>query len=123
MHALKQMNLDPWLCRVHLCGWSQSRVYGITLPTEVKWHNNAKIDGKKDCIGVVVNAVTFVLKVVADDQVFKNEKTTRRAEKPSFLLGTLSFCDGGGCTSVPAAIPLEKVTAVMRAIRVLAQTQ
>lgn len=100
LHALQRMCLDPWLCRVRLCDWSQSRVYGVTLPSKVKWPKGEDIerpDEHRDirhrhCIGVVAdNAATFVLKVVSDNAAFEKEAEALEAVKPSFLLGTIPF--------------------------------
>ena len=117
LHALMQMKIDPWLCRVRLCGWSQSRVYDITLPKRVKW-STGKFDGHKHCIGAVVDAVTFALKVISDNKAFQKEETALQAIRPSFLLGTLSFCDAALIHTVPNKIDIKKRMKSMHTARV-----
>lgn len=113
LHALQRMHLDPWLCRVHLCGWSQSRVYDITLPSKLKWPKGQNFSAHKHCVGVVANAVTFALKVVGSDESFEKEAKALNAIKPSFLLGHISFCD----SSVPDVLDPDVCTKAMRAIQ------
>ena len=112
LHALQQMNLDPWLCRVHLCGWSQCRVYDITLPRNVTWSSNtatADNDNRKHCVGVVVNTVSFAVKVIGGTEAFNQEWAALQAVKPSFLLGTVAFCNGSSAAVRDAADSFPKV--------------
>jgi hypothetical protein len=96
LRSLEKLELDPWLCRVHLLDWSQNRVYDVTLPKEVSWpsskkprHENKNV-GKK-CIGVAYNSPSFAVKVVCNDQMFQHELGVLSAVAPSFFICGVSY--------------------------------
>jgi hypothetical protein len=97
IHGLKDAGFDPWLCRVHLTGWSQSRVYDITLPEYYTWPKGKTSEARdivlqgKSCIGVNAHTPSFVIKIVSDTLSFKHEAKVLHKVKPCFFFSSTRF--------------------------------
>ena len=107
LRSLSRLEVDSWLCRIHLLDWSQHRVYDITLPEKVQWpesledlseEDNA---AKKSCIAVECQCPHFAMKVIRDDEAFKRELRVLTTIEPGYFISGVS---GNGEVTGPLEI-------------------
>jgi hypothetical protein len=97
-NGLTVSGINPWLCRVHLKDWSQSRVYDITLPAKFEWPRNIDFNSldeetSRECVGVVNNAPNFAMKIIHESDSFTTEVEALFAVKPPYFISGIS-CEG-----------------------------
>jgi hypothetical protein len=95
-HGLATVKLNPWLCRVHLKDWSQSRVYDITLPKKCTWPKNIKRneydeETSSSCVGVASDKPDFAMKIVLNTGEFHREVEALVAVCARYLICGIPF--------------------------------